>query len=167
MSDSRDSALNVPPPNYTKANYHNTRWVLCVLWIYQTEWLPRRVNHPWQLRAKELQSEKILSIVIVPKSEFETISEFDGKLMRKRETSDASPENYRDILYYTWIQFHSCFIHQSLGFYIMYQPLGDRVTSHILKIKFYSLRGMAKIWTIVNSPKNEILCVFSSDIIIF
>lgn len=44
---------------------------------------------------------KSLSIVIVPKSEFETISEFDGKYMRNRETSDASPENYRDILYYT------------------------------------------------------------------
>lgn len=59
------------------------RWVLCIPWIYQREWLPGRIDHPWQLRAKELQSEKTLPVVIVPKSEFEAISEFDGKRMKK------------------------------------------------------------------------------------
>lgn len=61
--------------------------------------------------------------------------------------------------YYKGMQFHSFFIHQSLGDCTMHQPLGDRATSHTLEIKFQSWQGRAKIWARLNSPKNKALQV--------
>ena len=115
-----------------------------------SEGLPRRVNHPWQLKATELEWKSTVHRYCLSLRLYLNLMANIWGRGRLQSLNLKTRE-----MYYKLMQFHSCFVNQSLGAYVMYQSLWDRATSHILEIKFQSLQDGPKILTIGNSPKNE------------
>lgn len=120
------------PQNYNKTYYYKVN-ITCSLNL--SEGLPRRVNHPWQLKATELEWKSTVHRYCLSLRLYLNLMANIWGRGRLQSLKLKTRE-----MYYKLMQFHSSFVNQSLGAYVMYQSLWDRATSH-MKQSYFTYSG--------------------------